>query len=288
MTYLQMASGAGMISWIEKPDLRMGVLKLAHVIAPRELEPVKWPLVAVFAGLFCWGAWRLPAERRVLAVVFGAGVPFALFAISQKQPIYMERTLFWPQVIYLPCIAAGILALPIQRLRTPLAALSLALFLVDAIVWRQSEYREPWREAAEVIGSRAGGNDAVLAYSRDATVNFRYYCRHTRCANIAQLAIASPDGENVLNFAFMGRQVDPESLATAIAGFDRVWVVSRGRYDDPRRYLGSAATLEADNLLVTDPITGAWPLNDMTLSVWKPLSGTARAGRPPEQAVRRP
>jgi hypothetical protein len=229
--------------------------------------------VALFGGLFVWGAWRLPVERRVLTFVFGAGVPLILFAISQKQPIYMERTLLWPQVVYLPCIAAGILALPLQRLRAPAAALSVVLFLADAVVWRQAEYREPWREVATVIGERAGVNDAVLTYSRDATVNLDYYCRQTPCRNIAELAVASPDGENVLNFAFEGEQVDAHAMSAKISGFDRIWVVSRGRNDDPRRYLAGVATLEADDVLTTDPLKDTSippPRNDMTLSVWRP------------------
>jgi 4-amino-4-deoxy-L-arabinose transferase-like glycosyltransferase len=171
ITYLQMQAGAEMISWIEKPDAKLGALKLAHIIAPRRFEDAKFLIVPLFGGLFLWGAWRLPMERRVLALLFGAGVPLILFAISQRQAIYMERTLFWVQAIYLPCIAGGILMLPAARLRAPVAAAACLLFLADAISWRATEYREPWREVAAIIAKRAGPNDAVLTYSRDASVN---------------------------------------------------------------------------------------------------------------------
>lgn len=272
ITFLQMQAGAEMISWIQQPDARLGALKLAHTIAPRSFEPVKLLLAAIFGGLFLWGAWRLPLERRVFALVFAAGVPLLLFAISQKQPIYMERTLLWMQAIYLPCIAGGILMLPVARLRAPLAAAACLLMLADTIHWRGTEYREPWREVAAVIGERAGPNDAVLTYSRDASVNLSYYCDRTPCRAVASLAIASPDRLNVLWESFRGEQVSPGDMAATLARFDRIWVVSRGPVDDPRHHLGGAAELELDDMLTTDPVKLSYPpLNDMTLSVWRPL-----------------
>ncbi len=272
ITYLQMQTGSDMISWIEKPDLRMGVLKLAHVVAPRVFEPVKLVLAVLFGGLFLWGAWRLALERRVLAFVFGAGIPLLLFAISQRQPIYMERTLYWAQAVYFPCIAAGILALPVARLRAPAAAAACLLFLADAVVWRQTEYREPWREIAAVIGERAGPNDAVLTYSRDAAVNLDYYCDETRCGELASLALSGPGERTVFAGVFKGMKVDAANIAPAIARFDRIWVVSRGLDDDPRDYISQAAVLENAMLLKSAAVTGPSdrPINEMQLSLWRP------------------
>src|SRR5690606_32280058 len=139
----------------------------------------------------------------------------------------------WLQAIYLPCIAAGILAFPVARLRAPLAAAACLLLLADAIAWRGSEYREPWREVASVVGERAGPNDAVLTYSRDASVNLDRYCARTRCGALASLALASPDTDNVTWERFDGEQVDAGNIAAEIAKFDRIWVVSRGLDDDP-------------------------------------------------------
>jgi hypothetical protein len=152
------------------------------------------------------------------------------------------------------------------------AAAACLLFLADAISWRATEYREPWREAAAIIGKRAGPNDAVLTYSRDASVNLSYYCDRTPCRAVASLAVASPDAENVLWESFKGEQVSPADMATSLAQFDRIWVVSRGPVDDPRRFLDGVATLESDDLLTTDPVLVSYPpLNDMTLSVWRPV-----------------
>jgi 4-amino-4-deoxy-L-arabinose transferase-like glycosyltransferase len=272
MTIRQLQAGAEPIAWIEQTSIRDAAMKTAHVFATRSLDSLNLIVAAIFAALIAWGAWRLQFERRVLVAVIGVGAPLILFLISMKQPIFMERTIYWVQAIYFPCLAVGLISLPFQKIRAPAAAACVAILLVDAIDWRRTDYREPWRDVAIVLTERASPDDAILAYSADAAVNLDYYCERMGCggAKVFALKIASR-GREVLADSFEGALVDQATAENLLSGFQRIWVMQRGFEEDPTVILRGFAREESVNTLpLTRPDTDNLPVNFMKLAVWQP------------------
>jgi 4-amino-4-deoxy-L-arabinose transferase-like glycosyltransferase len=272
ITLRQVQGGAEQIAWIESPSMRDAAMKTAHVFATRSLGAFNLILAAVFAALIGWGAWRLDVERRVLVAIFGVGVPLVLFVISLKQPVFMERTLYWAQAIYFPCLAVGVLSLPVRQIRAPLAATCVAALAIDAIHWRQTDYREPWRDIARVLTERAAPQDAILAYSADAAVNLEYYCRRLGCGGAKVFALRiRAQGREVLAGSFAGAEVHDATAKQLLSDHQRIWVLQRGLEEDPAAILPGFAEEETANALpVSWPDAGKLPVNYMKLAVWRP------------------
>jgi mannosyltransferase len=272
ITIRQLQAGAEPIAWIEQTSLRDAAMKTAHVFAARSLETLNLIVAAVFAGLIAFGAWRLDAERRILAAVFGVGVPLILFVVSLKQPVFMERTLYWAQAIYFPCLAVGVMSLRLRQIRVPVAAACVVILLVDAIQWRRTDYREPWRDIATVLTERAGPQDAILAYSADAAVNLDYYCRRLGCGGAKVFALEiTARGREVLADSFDGSIVHAANAEELLSSRPRIWVMQRGFEEDPVTVLRGFAKEEMANALPdARPDASKLPVNYMQLAVWQP------------------
>lgn len=274
MTLQQMKAGAEPIAWIETPTIREAIMKTTHVYASRSLGLLNLVLAAIFGLLLAWGVWRLRIDRKVLAIVFGAGVPLLLFIISLKQPVLMERTLYWAQIVYLPCLAVGVLELPVSRFRPAIAAACVIALLADALNWRASDYREPWRQIATTLRDKATGKDALLTYSADAAVNLSYYCRKLGCSDVKVFALKVSSGREVLEDSFAGQTIDNANAQSILGGFDRIWVMQRGFEQDPATVLTPFAHQESANVLSSDTRRRDLPVNHMTLTVWAPGTGS--------------
>ena len=272
ITVRQLQAGAEQIAWIEPTSLRDAAMKSAHVFATRSLNSLNIVMAAVFAGLIGWGAWRLDLDRRVLTALIGIGAPLILFLVSLKQPVFMERTLYWAQTIYFPSLAVGILSLPRRQIRGPVAAACVAILLVDAIHWRRTDYREPWRDVAAVLTGRAAPDDAILAYSADAAVNLDYYCRRLGCAGAKVFALKiSAQGREVLASSFDGHVVHNANAEQLLSGHQRIWVMQRGFEEDPALILRNFAHEQTANTLpAVWRDAGNLPVNYIKLAVWQP------------------
>jgi hypothetical protein len=270
-TVRQIEAGAEPIAWIEAPSVRDAAMKSAHVFATRSLDALNIAFAAVFGGFIAWGAWRLKLEHRALAAVFGIGAPLILFLVSLKQPVFMERTIFWLQAIYFPCLAVGLLDLSARPIRAAMVAICLSALLFDAINWRRSDYREPWRDIATILRDQAGPKDAVVAYSADAAVNLDYYCRKLGCSGAKVFALRISRGRAVFADFFKGAEVEHAGARQSLSGFDRIFVMQRGFEEDPAVLLAGFAREETSDLLPKAwAADEALPVNHMKLAVWRP------------------
>jgi 4-amino-4-deoxy-L-arabinose transferase-like glycosyltransferase len=261
MTIRQIQSGAETVSWIPTPTVRDTVAIVSHVVATRSFEIVNVLLAGVFGAVMLWGWWKLPVERRALALIFGVGVPFVLLSISLVRPIFLERTLFWVQFVYLACLAVGVATLPWARWRFAVAALVALVLMADALNWSRTAYREQWRELATVLRDNAEPGDAVVLYSASGVATFSYYCRRVGCDDTPVLAQATTRGKRGLGQFYEGPELTVDNAAAAVAGYRRLWVVARTE-DDATPIVETVATLD-----------GAERLNDetgrMRLTLWR-------------------
>ena len=153
-----------------------------------------------------------------------------------------------------------------------MAAACVAILLVDAIHWRRTDYREPWRDVAAVLTGRAAPDDAILAYSADAAVNLDYYCRRLGCAGAKVFALKiSAQGREVLASSFDGHVVHNANAEQLLSGHQRIWVMQRGLEEDPALILRNFAhELTANTLPTVWRDAGNLPVNYIKLAVWQP------------------
>ena len=277
ITIRQVVDGANAVGWLAEPTVRDAILKTSHVIGTRSIDSLNLLSAVVFGALIAWGAWRLQLERRLLVAIFGIGVPLLLFAFSFIQPMFMERTIFWAQAVYFPCLAAGILSLPVRRAVLPVAIACIFILLVDAITWRDREYREPWREIAAALRDQADSDDVVLVYDADVAINLQYYCRNGGCTRARVSAMRAYPGKATLVDLFPDPLIDQTNVSEAIGKADRIWVLRRGverGFDaDPEKLLVGLAHQEyADVLSDTQNAKQTPGGNNMKLAVWRPIS----------------
>lgn len=268
MTVRRISEGAGPVNWIPEPTIKDVVAVMSHIVATRSFEFGNILLGMLFGAVMLWGAWQLPMERRVIVGAVGVGAPALLVLVSLVQPVFLERTVFWLQFIYLGCIAVGLLSLPWQRWRVPAMAAAVAILAADMFTWELTAYREPWRETARILREQSTPRDAVLFYTADAGVNIGHYCRMEGCGAARWVALDEPTFNTVLPEYFPGDLVPREGMAAYIAGVERVWVLRRRR-EDPTSALDGLAVRETDNLL------GSVDDDRVTLSIWKPKSPLA-------------
>jgi hypothetical protein len=272
ITYQQLttAGGTGPISWLERPSLKEALLQVQRLFFTRRLGLANYPAALLLIAVAGWGLWRMRLERRVLLVLFCAGVPGLLYLISLKQPVYLDRTLFWALAAFIPALGAGIAALPFRRLVLPAAIALASIWLLDAVIWRGHVYREPWRDIGEVIAARAKPGDVLLGPDISSMVNFEYYCR-SRCAALPHLAVKRSAVQEVLRDEFGGSQVEKAHVRAALGGAKRVWVIHRGRGPELDQLLAGVAVEEDANVLKSDPLVEHKPGRNarMRLSNWR-------------------
>jgi len=247
ITIRQVQTGAETVSWIPSPTIKDTIAIMAHVVATRSFEIANIMFAAAFGAVMLWGWWKLPIERRVLTLVFGAGVPFVLLAISLAKPIFLERTLFWAQFSYLALLGVGVVTLPWARWRVAVAALVALVLVVDALNWSRVAYREPWRDIARILREQAQPGDVVLAGDAFSAVNFDYYCRRDGCGDLPVLAGASVRGKRGMGQFYEGPELSADNATALLADYRRVWVVVRTT-ENPSALLQHVA-VEGDDLL---------------------------------------
>ncbi len=265
ITVQQMQGGAETVSWIPKPTIVDTVAIVSHVVATRSFEIANVLIAGVFGAVMAWGWWKLPLERRVFALVFGAGVPLVLLGVSLARPIFLERTLFWVQFIYLAVLAVGVVNLPWARWRVAAAAAIALVLIADSLNWLRVTYREPWREVAEILREQAGPRDAILTSSGVSAVNFSYYCREDGCGDVDVLAQEAPRGVLGIGQFYEGPEVTEENAAAILSQYERVWVIAR-TVDDATPIVEVVATREGEDRLGDE--TGR-----MRLTVWRASAG---------------
>ncbi|MBY0568574.1 MAG: glycosyltransferase family 39 protein [Hyphomonadaceae bacterium] len=262
ITVLQIQTGAETVSWIPKPSIVDAVAIISHIVATRSFEIANVLIAGAFGAVMAWGWWKLPLERRVFALVFGAGVPLVLLGISLVRPIFLERTLFWVQFIYLAMLAVGVATLPWSRWRVAVAAAIALVLVADSFNWLRITYREPWREVAEILREQAGPRDMVLTSSAISAVNFDYYCREDGCGGVEILAQASERGRRGIGQFYEGPELTAQNAAAIVGRYERVWVIAR-TVDDATPIVEPLASREGEERLGDE--TGR-----MRLTVWRP------------------
>lgn len=150
----QMTMPVTNIAWIATPSWRDAVAMTAQVYLPFYADQPGLTgtllLAALFAGLAVCAVRAARPEIRLLAVVT-IGAPVLLFAISQRVPIFLPRTLSWASGPELVLVALGVTRIPSLLVARAGGILLLGLSAVSLANWLPNRERDHWDQAAALI-----------------------------------------------------------------------------------------------------------------------------------------
>ena len=157
------------IAWIATPSLADAVDMAALVYLPLFVHATGILSGALLAPLFVaigfWAARSAQPEVRLLATLTIA-TPVLLFAISQRVPIFLPRTLGWASGPELVLVALAVTRIPSVIVARASAAILLGWSAIGLAGWIPIREREQWRQSVATL-ERLGppivivGDDAV-------------------------------------------------------------------------------------------------------------------------------
>jgi mannosyltransferase len=211
-------------TWMRSPSRSSAWRILARTWGPGfGGAPLLWALYALAA----WGAWswrRRPFAALLVAGV-AAGVPLLMYVVSQWRPVFIERSLIWPNAAFLLLLGAGCIALRPRALAALALVGVLAVHAVSLGRYYAEERKEPWDEAAAYVDERLEPGDMVLFHPSDAEMAFRYYFRHS-LAEVPMVGVV-PDGPAWRRRVDQVEVVAADDLAGLLAEHPRIWLVRR-------------------------------------------------------------
>jgi mannosyltransferase len=231
------------IGWIPRPrlaDLLRTLWSFGMAYDGRVTSLVVAGLL-IWGGLSAWGAWGGRSRRRGRALLWLALAlpPLVTFLLSLRRPTYVDRFFIGSLSAFLLLAAAGLARLPRP------AGWTMGLALAGLSLWGVVRFRadplfvkEDWRGAAAYIEAQEAVGDALALRHLQYAVPFRYYYR------------------GALEPAAVTRNQQTAPLADIAAGHERLWLVFRGRHDNPHHLAWSAPfVLDRDE---TEPVVWAW------------------------------
>lgn len=242
--------------WITEPGLgeavRTAVVYHFHLPLPGTLLPaagfVALLLVAVTI-LETRRTWIIANARlrggMIVLIVLAVAPPVLMFAISQVQPVYVERAILLSSAAYYLLLASALQTLPFRPVAGVLAGL--LVVGVGAANDYQSAYnlfpRSPFDAAARYLDSAYRPGDLVLSDNK-----LSYFPLSYLAPDIAQAYLADPPGSPNDTLArgsqdALGRH--PIELPEGLRSYRRVWLVVFEQAERESAALGQPVASEA-------------------------------------------
>lgn len=154
ITLRQLVGGHGSIAWIERPDLAAGwrIIGRAYAFPVAPDGGVGTSLaLTLLVGAILWLAWRDRRPAVTMLAVLALGAPVLLFAISQRVPILLPRTLSWAAGIATVLLAVAIVRIRFRPVAAALVGLLLVLEAITLMRWLPIRQKESWQEAITAV-----------------------------------------------------------------------------------------------------------------------------------------
>ncbi|WP_425228651.1 glycosyltransferase family 39 protein [Sphingomonas sp.] len=221
------------IGWIGPPSLPYAVRMTMESYLPWQLGPVQFAvaLVMVAAAGTAARRWRRRAELLLLPFL-AIATPALLFVLSQRVPMFLDRTVYWSSAPFLVTVAAGLAGLRPRPLMIAGVAAAVLATAAGWLVWYPTREIEPWRAIVASIERQAPGA-AVLVSGKQPALDLLRYCRAPRCSlSIVGLPSAQADAW-ASGFAVPG-MISPDAANRLLARSGRL-VAVRWMGQDPAR-----------------------------------------------------
>ena len=218
--------------WITKPSILDAWQITSEAFVPLYLRSATLGggliLSAILGGVGLFAVRRARPETTLLAAL-ALGAPLALFAISQRTPILLPRTLFWASGPLLALVAAAVLAIPDRRSCALVSAVLLVLSCVGLFSWLPFGETEQWRGAALALQRIHGARD-ILVTDDSVALALAHYLPDAR-ERVVVVDDSSNDHESWALGLFDGRHMRQVDAARLFKKECRVISIRRGNYD---------------------------------------------------------
>lgn len=228
----QAAAGGAGFSWIARPDAIAALNMTAVIYLPLYLAAEKVAFAPLLALAWLGGlAWFAARDRRpavVLLATLAVAAPLLLWALSQKLPIFLPRTLFWAAGPMAVLVAVALASLPSSRIRLLLLGLLLALQVGALPRWLPAREPEAWPQAIAAI-ERIDPHAIVLVQGDAMGVATRHYLKPGLRMVIVPRPAGGPDrwAEGLV----AAPHVDAAAARAMLVREGTVFTLARGDYD---------------------------------------------------------
>lgn len=246
-------------SWITVPSIADAWHTTSIALVPLYLRSGTFGggslLAAMLGGAGLFAIRRSRPETSLLAIV-ALGAPLLLFAVSQKTPVLLPRTLFWASGPSLALLAAAIASIGERRMALVAAGLAIALSGVGLAAWYPDGQQERWDSAVSALDRQAGGRDIWVADDAVALALAHYL--PDAGARIVVVDQPGVPHERWATGLFAGRHVGATAAQQMFRKQCHVAVVTRGDYDPSPLLvaMGGRATLIGSR--VRNPLASLW------------------------------
>jgi 4-amino-4-deoxy-L-arabinose transferase-like glycosyltransferase len=221
------------IAWISRPSFRDAVDMTEVVYLPLYLY-AKGPLgAALLAGLFIGvGIWAVRTRRSelILLATLTIAAPLCLFAVSQRVPIFLPRTLSWASGPAIVLVAFAVTRIPFPMVSRTAAGILLCTSAIALAAWMPLRERDQWRQSVAML-ERHGpvpvfvGDDAVaLAIDKYRTVP---------PSALVPIVVQSAQRERWSAGLYPGPHISPRIARRLLSGHGCALIVEWGPFHPP-------------------------------------------------------
>jgi uncharacterized membrane protein len=150
----QVAADSGNIAWIARPTIADAWRLTEAAYLPTYVTSAGWAAGLLLAALLVAIVIAAMRDRRpavTLLAILALGAPLLLFALSQLQPIFLVRTLYWASAPAWMVVAVVLARHTEPRVAWMVAAVVAAVEIVALASWLPQRENEAWPDALAAI-----------------------------------------------------------------------------------------------------------------------------------------
>lgn len=220
------------IGWIDPPSLPYAIRMTMESYLPWQLGPVQFVVALLMVAAAGRAAWQWRRRPALLLLPFLAvATPALLFVLSQRVPVFLDRTVYWSSAPFLVTVAAGLAGLRPRWLAVTGAGAAMAATLAGWMAWFPGREIEPWHAIVASLERRQPGA-TVLVSGKGVALDLQRYCPPRRCS-LRIVGLSSP-GTDAWASAFAVPGMVPPATVPALLGRHPI-VALRWMGQDPRR-----------------------------------------------------
>ncbi|NIJ22019.1 putative membrane protein [Sphingomonas naasensis] len=238
----QAAGGDTAFGWITRPDLPAALTMTATVYLPFYVASERIVFAPLLALAWLGGlGWFAARDRRPAVVLLAAltlAAPLLLWAVSQRLPIFLPRTLFWAAGPATVLLAVALAAVPSRPMRGALVALLVALQIGALLRWLPERETEAWPQTLATI-ARIDPHAAVIVEGDAMGVAAEHY-RQAQAPGLRIFIVQRPAGavDRWAEGLVAAPHLDAGSARALLAREGRLFTLARGDYDPAWLFAG--------------------------------------------------
>jgi mannosyltransferase len=251
VAFVVQATGVYREFWIPEPTWKTVVSAVETFLCDFLPHQVRWPEVVwgLYAVLALLGLIRF--RRRLIYILFLLVlflIPFVgEWLVSQRRPIFYDRTLIWASLPLYLLLATGMRQL---RYRPYILAVVVMVLTVNGLSLRDYYAhfeKEQWDDAARFVAEQVEPDDLILFNATWVQIPFDFYFRFHNRPVVEHGVPVDLFDRGILEPKMAAS--DLPRLRSLIRGHERVWLVySHDWYTDPEGLIPPALDEELDKL----------------------------------------